>query len=130
MVSPTRRPWQWQLKHSLWMAGLFTAGLLNWASFLYVGIRLKRWQWLAFAGLYLLPLIVFVLPYDPQTEEGQLLATINIGAFAAVAIGSLIHGFKIRKVYLTRMAELNPPKEKTKASPAAVPELPAEPQAS
>ena len=114
------KPWQWKLMHSAWMGWLFTFGVLNWVAFLFIGLRLKQRKWLVWAGLYLLPLILFFLPYDLNTALGQ-----NLNAVAGLLVflagfASLAHGFAVRKEYLMRMAAVEPIEERALAEQVAL----------
>jgi FtsH-binding integral membrane protein len=51
-----------------WLLLTIPLGLTTWAAFLYIGIRARRAQWLAFAALYaaLAGWIVLDTPNDPS----------------------------------------------------------------
>lgn len=75
----TRTPQQlladrgWRLRNSIWLLGpIVGLGMVTFASFLYIGARARRWDWLAAGGVYAaLTALAFYLTAGTEGPNGQ-----------------------------------------------------------
>lgn len=103
MLVPRKGKW-WRFVESLWVLLLFTV-VLNWAAFLYIGIRTRNRRWLICSAVYSIPFIMIILhPLLAGTwlYEDDVRGMIYI----AVLIVSAMHGLAIRKDYLIHLEML------------------------
>lgn len=97
------RDTQWHLRHSLWILAALTLGILNWAAFLYIGLRARQSKWIGWSMVYSIPLfIVFVA----QNRVRGGLESLAIATFFLMGIGSMIHAFVVRGEYLRYLVAL------------------------
>jgi SARP family transcriptional regulator, regulator of embCAB operon len=94
-ADPERSRW-WELEHSWWL-GLIAlgCGLLTWAGFGYIALRIKRIQWYAWAAAYLALIAVSIYLLDAYDEDQWQVA---VGVFGVLGcwIGGFVHGLAIR----------------------------------
>jgi hypothetical protein len=104
-VGDRRASRSWRFEHHWWFLLIVpTFGTLSWAAFGYLGLRLRRWAWLAAGVVYLvLEVIAFVfLGLSSDDNDWQSLAFVVI--WLLVWIGSLVHALVIRREALDRLA--------------------------
>lgn len=90
----------WNIAHSWWILLTFTF-VLNWVAFLYVGLKVKKKRWAMYGGIYAIP---FLLSYIPaQHSENNTSSPIWGLIFLLGGVISMVHAFKIRKEFLTRL---------------------------
>jgi len=70
-----------------WLLLTLPVGLTTWAAFLYIGIRARRRRWLAWAGVYLAGVVVWLVLDAPANP-----ASTAQGIAAAVALATWIGG--------------------------------------
>lgn len=95
-MAVTSRSKTWEILHSIWILWTFTL-LFNWIAFLYIGIRGREKRWRNWALLYMVPFWLSIIAPDS--------GTVTFLAFVLWII-SVIHAFRIRKEYLTRLDKL------------------------
>lgn len=84
----------WEWAHSLWI--LWTILNLGWIAFLYVGIRVRYRAWIVWGIIYLTLFSV------GASSSGSTFGTIVV---LIAFVGPIIHAFRIRKKYLTLLAQ-------------------------
>ena len=78
----------WRLRNSTWMLpALLLLGLATWASFLYVGIKGKRRDWLIWAALYGAAVGVAIIVLRPPFSGTPTRARTSPGS---TAVGGVI----------------------------------------
>ncbi|KAB2952685.1 helix-hairpin-helix domain-containing protein [Heliorestis acidaminivorans] len=97
----TSRGKMWEFMNSFWMLWLFTLGIFNWISFLYIGFRAKQKKWMLYGLAYAIPFMIMMMA-DANESLSELGATLALLIFLI----SLIHGFIARKEYLLRLEAL------------------------
>jgi DNA uptake protein ComE-like DNA-binding protein len=70
-----------------WLLLTLPVGLTTWAAFLYIGIRARRRRWLAWAGVYLAGVVVWLVLDAPANPDSTAQ-----GIAAAVALATWIGG--------------------------------------
>jgi TIR domain len=95
----------WERQHSLWMIWLLTLGTLNGIAFLWIGYRVQERKWVLYGFLYLLPFMLLITLGLTDSSLAGFFFLVMIGVF----IGSLIHGFVVRRTYLWRLQQIEPP---------------------
>jgi hypothetical protein len=95
----------WERQHSLWMIWLLTLGMLNGIAFLWIGYRVQERKWVIYGFLYLLPFMLLITLGFIDSSLAGFFFIVMIGVF----IGSLIHGFLVRRTYLWRLQQMEPP---------------------
>jgi len=96
-ISPGRSPAPGKSTHAAqkssrfrkkaWLLLTLPVGLTTWAAFLYIGIRARRRRWLAWAGVYLAGVVVWLVLDAPANP-----ASTAQGIAAAVALATWIGG--------------------------------------
>ncbi len=90
----------------MWIGWTFTLGFLNWAAFVYIGIRAKQRKWLIWGGLYSIPFLVVMSTPVAETDSGWI-GDLWIGVFLIAWVVSIVHAFIIRREYLQRLETLS-----------------------
>ncbi|MGO9386905.1 MAG: hypothetical protein ACLPWD_02535 [Methanobacterium sp.] len=93
----------WRLINSLWIGFTFTLGFLNWISFLYVGIHVRKNKWIIYGLIYAIPIILAFLTIPKGPFPSKSLAMISILLIFIMGFISIIHALMIRKEYLIRL---------------------------
>jgi len=104
----------WRMQHSAWMLPAFLcAGTLVWASFLYIGIRARRREWLLAAAGYAGAIVVVIIAMS-FTDDGLTEST--TGAERAVSlvilaiwVGGSIHALATNRSWLKWSAHSKEP---------------------
>lgn len=110
---------RWWWRHSLWIAWTFTAGFLNWVSFVYVGIKARHVPWTLFGFAYLVPVILTVLAIGTPLFKAMVALQLVVAAI------SVAHALHIRPQYRALMfgdvpqAALRSPPKPPQLLPAA-----------
>jgi hypothetical protein len=95
----------WERQHSLWMIWLLTLGALNGIAFLWIGYRVQERKWVIYGFLYLLPFMFLITLGLIDSSLAGFFFIVMIAVF----VGSLIHGFLVRRTYLWRLQQMEPP---------------------
>lgn len=110
-VVPLHTRFWW--RHSWWIVLTLTFGILNWLAFVYVSLRARQPQWLAWGFVYLLPFAATI-------------AAIGLGYFwyalavqLVVAVVSFVHAVTLRPRYRALMFG-DPPLGSVPAPPATI----------
>lgn len=88
-----------------WMTPLaFPFGWAAWASFLYVGLRVRQTRWVAAGAVYLLVVIgaIAAIAVDPNEEGGFGTGVGTVISLVLWAVAA-IHAFVIRKEFVRRL---------------------------
>lgn len=90
----TDRGKSWEIINSWWMLlTLVPLGFTSFLSFLYIGIRVKNWRWLAWSVVYLGAVITaFIIPIDYM-----------IVVMLCAWIASIVHALNIRSAYVIQL---------------------------
>jgi DNA uptake protein ComE-like DNA-binding protein len=122
----------WRMQHSAWMLPAFLcAGIFVWASFLYIGIRARRREWLLAAAGYAGAIVVVIIAMS-FTDDGLTEST--TGAERAVSlvilaiwVGGSIHAVATNRSWLKWSAHAKEPlpwyAEGSATSPATSPTI-------
>ncbi|MEN6554231.1 MAG: helix-hairpin-helix domain-containing protein [Methanobacterium sp.] len=107
----------WKLTHSLWILGTLPLGFLSWASFIYIGIRVRQMKWIISGLIYSSSIITAMLigsdpSYLINVPEDSWLMNIQILYFFGLWLCSMIHAFWVRNEYLLRLEAISEPKIK------------------
>jgi len=76
-----------------WLLLCLPVGLTTWAAFLYIGIRARRRQWLAWAGMYLAAVAVWLVldsPDHPGSAAQGIAAALALGAWIGGGVHALV----------------------------------------
>ncbi len=119
----------WRLKNSLWVLPcILGAGVINWTSYLYIGIKSKRRSWLIWAGVWgAWFILAMFLPTGSKGEESTTAESIAGGALAIAWIAGIIQALVINRQWLKwRAASGTTPwySSGTAAPPTTAPSLP------
>jgi DNA uptake protein ComE-like DNA-binding protein len=101
------RAWRW--RNSLWLLGpVLGLGMITWASFLYVGRKARRTDWLVAGVLYAVAAAVLFYFIDgtegPDGESNEWTG----GATVALWIAGMVHAFLSNRAWLTWRANAQP----------------------
>lgn len=88
---------RWWWRYSLWMVWTFTLGVLNWISFVYVGLRARSRAWILWGLVYAIPMVLTIA----SLGSGYLQYAIALQVL--VSIVSVVHASLIRPVYRALM---------------------------
>lgn len=104
--APTARRarFRWWWRHSLWVAWTFTAGFLNWAAFVYIGVRARHLPWSLLGFVYLTPLILTILAI------GTPLFQVMVAVQLVVSAVSVVNALYLRPYYRAIMFGDVPPR--------------------
>lgn len=101
-MSRDEKGFGYQLYHSLWMGWLLTFGFANWVAFLFIGLRVRHKRWVGWGVLYALPALGVFL-FTDETPGFTTLENAVMTAWFMGGLGSLVHGFFVRKEYMLRL---------------------------
>ena len=95
----------WRFRNSLWVVGTLAAGVLTWASFLYIGFSAKSRVWLGAAAAYGVMIVAaLMLVSDAPTGDDDVItgwqAYVGIPLFLAIWIGGFLHALKANREWL------------------------------
>jgi hypothetical protein len=82
------------LRGQAWLLLTIPLGFTTWAAFLYIGIRARRAQWLAWAGVYAATLAAYVA-LDTPSHPGSTAQGVAAGLALLTWIGGGIHALAI-----------------------------------
>ena len=82
--SVRRARFRWWPRHSLWIAWTFTAGFLNWAAFVYIGVRARHLPWSLLGFVYLTPLILTILAIGTPLFQVMIAVQLVVSAVSVV----------------------------------------------
>ena len=82
-----RAHFRWWWRYSLWIPWTFTAGLLNWVAFIYIGVRARHTPWSLLGFVYLMPLVLTILAIG--TPLFQVALAVQLVAAAASVVNAL-----------------------------------------
>ncbi|HET6493858.1 MAG TPA: 5-bromo-4-chloroindolyl phosphate hydrolysis family protein [Thermoleophilia bacterium] len=99
-----RARFRWWWRHSLWVAWTFTGGLMNWAAFVYIGVRAQHLPWALLGFVYLMPLILTILAI------GTPLLQVMIALQLVVSVISVANALYLRPYYRAIMFGDTPPR--------------------
>lgn len=99
-----RARFRWWWRHSLWVAWTFTGGFLNWAAFVYIGVRAQHLPWALLGFVYLMPLILTILAI------GTPLLQVMIALQLVVSVISVANALYLRPYYRAIMFGDTPPR--------------------
>ena len=99
-----RARFRWWWRHSLWVAWTFTGGFLNWAAFVYIGVRAQHLPWALLGFVYLMPLILTILAI------GTPLLQVMIAIQLVVSVISVANALYLRPYYRAIMFGDTPPR--------------------
>ena len=99
-----RARFRWWPRHSLWIAWTFTAGFLNWAAFVYIGVRARHLPWSLLGFVYLTPLILTIL------AVGTPLFQVMVAVQLVVSAISVVNALYLRPYYRAIMFGDVPPR--------------------
>ena len=102
--SARRARFRWWPRHSLWIVWTFTAGFLNWAAFVYIGVRARHLPWSLLGFVYLTPLILTILAI------GTPLFQVMIAVQLVVSAISVVNALYLRPYYRAIMFGDVPPR--------------------
>ncbi len=88
---------RWWWRYSLWIVWTFTLGVLNWVSFVYVGLRARSRAWILWGLAYVIPMVLTI------ASLGSGYVQYAIALQVLVSIVSVVHAFLIRPVYRALM---------------------------
>lgn len=94
---------RWWWRYSLWIMWTFTLGVLNWVSFVYIGLRARSRAWILWGLAYAIPMVLTIA----SIGSGYLQYAIALQVL--VSIVSIVHAFLIRPVYRALMFGDPPP---------------------
>jgi DNA uptake protein ComE-like DNA-binding protein len=77
-----------------WLLLCLPVGLTTWAAFLYIGIRARRRRWLAWAGVYLAGVVVWLV-LDAPANPGSTAQGIAAAVALATWIGGGVHALVV-----------------------------------
>ena len=77
-----------------WLLLTIPVGLTTWAAFLYIGIRARRRRWLAWAGVYLAAVAVWLV-LDSPDRPGSTAQGIAAAVALATWIGGGVHALVV-----------------------------------
>lgn len=97
------RAGRWWWRYSLWIMWTFTLGVLNWVSFVYVGLKARSRGWILWGLAYAIPMVLTIA----SIGSGYLQYAIALQVL--VSIVSIVHAFLIRPVYRALMFGDPPP---------------------
>jgi hypothetical protein len=85
LVPPAPRArFRWWWRHSLWIGWTFTAGFLNWVSFLYIGVRSRHTPWTLLGFVYLMPLVFTILAIGTPLLQAAIVVQLLASAASVV----------------------------------------------
>lgn len=94
---------KWRFINSLWIGFTFTLGFLNWMSFLYVGIHVRRIKWIICAIIYAIPITFGLLSTSHGPFPNKFILNFSALLILFMGVISIIHAFMIRNEYLIRL---------------------------
>jgi hypothetical protein len=104
-VRDRRSSWFWRLEHHWWFLLIVpTVGLLSWAAFGYLGLRLRRRAWAAAGAAYLGLVVLAFVFLGRSTHSNDWEVASGTALWFAVWIGSFVHALVIRREALDRLA--------------------------
>jgi hypothetical protein len=83
-----------RFREKAWLLLTLPVGLTTWAAFLYIGIRARRRRWLAWAGVYLAGVVVWLV-LDAPANPGSTAQGIAAAVALATWIGGGVHALVI-----------------------------------
>jgi hypothetical protein len=99
-----RARFRWWWRHSLWVAWTFTGGFLNWAAFVYIGVRAQHLPWALLGFVYLIPLILTVLAINTPLLQAMIALQL------VVSVISVANALYLRPYYRAIMFGDTPPR--------------------
>lgn len=106
-LAPHHRRAGW-FRGKAWLLLTLPVGLTTFAAFLYIGIRGRRGQWLAWAGVYAATLAGWLI-LDTPANPGNTAKGIGAGLALATWIGGGVHAAAISNTAVRRIASRNDP---------------------
>jgi DNA uptake protein ComE-like DNA-binding protein len=83
-----------RFREKAWLLLTLPVGLTTWAAFLYIGIRARRRRWLAWAGVYLAGVAVWLV-LDAPANPGSTAQGIAAAVALATWIGGGVHALVV-----------------------------------
>lgn len=95
---------KWRLRHSIWMVGpILSLGILTWASFLYIGVKARRPDWLIAGVIYAIAAGVLFFFTDetpsPAGTPGGAADWVG-GSILALWVAGIVHAVLSNKSWL------------------------------
>ena len=91
-----------------WLLLTLPVGLTTWAAFLYIGIRARRRRWLAWAGVYLAGVVVWLVldaPANPASTAQGIAAAVALATW----IGGGVHALVVSNDAVRRIRDSEDP---------------------
>ena len=82
-----------RFRQKAWLLLCLPVGLTTWAAFLYIGIRARRRQWLAWAGVYLAAIVGWLVldaPDHPSSTAMGVSAALGLAAWIGGGVHALV----------------------------------------
>jgi len=106
--TPKHGRWAGWFRGKAWLLLTLPVGLATFAAFLYIGIRGRRGQWLAWAGVYAATLagwLILDTPANPSNAALSIGTVLGLGTW----IGGGVHAAAISNTAVRRIASRNDP---------------------
>jgi DNA uptake protein ComE-like DNA-binding protein len=91
-----------RFREKAWLLLCLPVGLTTWAAFLYIGIRARRRRWLAWAGVYLAGVIVWLVldaPANPASTAQGIAAAVALATWIGGGVHALVvSGDAVRRI--------------------------------
>jgi|SRR5690348_4026943 len=82
-----------RFREKAWLVLCLPVGLTTWAAFLYIGIRARRRQWLAWAAVYLAAVVAWLVldaPDNPGSDAQGIAAALALAAWIGGGVHALV----------------------------------------